>query len=280
MDIQWYPGHMAKTRKMIKQNLPLIDVVVELVDARAPWSTHLPDIRDLIGNKNLVVVLNKSDLADKAVTALWVREFNAIDIPAVAVNSMQRKGLNDLVKAIKKTSGKGLTRCMVLGVPNVGKSFLINQLAGRKGAKTGDRPGVTRGKMWLKAGYGLEMLDTPGVLWPKFEKKAVGVKLGLIGSIKQELLMVEELVTLLIEFLNRRYPQSLSTRYKIDEGLSPRTTLEQVAKKRGFFESGGVLDIERSAKTIFDEFRQGRLGPISLETPGDVDLWDDVLGEN
>lgn len=279
MDIQWYPGHMAKTRRMIRDNLSLIDVVVEMVDARAPLSSHLPDIGVLIRRKPLVVAINKADLAEETVTRLWINEFEAKGFTAVSVDCMNRKGLAQLTRTIVKVSSKPSARCMVLGIPNVGKSFMINQLARRKAAKTGDRPGVTRGKMWLKAGSKLELLDTPGVLWPKFERKDIGVKLALLGSIKQELLNVGELAVVLIKFLNLCYPDIIVQRYNIDADLEPEDALRQIAKRRGFLLSGGILDVERSAKTIFDEFRQGRLGKVSLENPNDTFQWEMILNE-
>ncbi|HHY04343.1 MAG TPA: ribosome biogenesis GTPase YlqF, partial [Thermoanaerobacterales bacterium] len=204
MEIHWYPGHMAKTRRMIKENLPLIDTVVELVDARAPMSTHLPDIFQIIGSKRLVVVLNKADLADPNATRLWLNKFRELGLTAIDIDTPKRLGIKKLVDMLHETKTKGPSshfrpmRCAILGVPNVGKSSLINQLARRKGAKTGDKPGVTKGKMWLKVDRTLELLDTPGILWPKFEEKSTAIKLALIGSIKDELVNIEELSQILI----------------------------------------------------------------------------------
>lgn len=270
MNIQWYPGHMVKTKKMIRENLKLVDLVLEITDARAPISTHLPDIDSLTGNKKVIMVLNKADLADKEVTKLWINHFKKQGIESVAVDTLRKtqfKKLFDIINTYGKMNKSRSIRCMVIGVPNVGKSSLINQLAKRKSAKTGDIPGVTRSKMWLKVNEGLDLLDTPGILWPKFEDKATGVKLALLGCIKQELLNIEQLSTILIEFLVHNYPQSLELRYKVDTTQDPIEIFKQIAKNRGFLASGGILDLERCARTLIDEFRQGKLGEVSLEAP-------------
>jgi len=281
MQINWYPGHMARTRRMIKENLSLVDVVLELTDARAPFTTHLPDLKQLIGTKELIVLLNKADLADEKVTELWIEKFAELGIRAIDVDTITRRGLSRLVSEIKKFSPNTLkrpTRCMVLGVTNVGKSSIINQMAGRKGAKTGNKPGVTRGKMWLKVDQKLELLDTPGILWPKFEKKSTGIKLALLGSIKDELLDLEKLALLLIRFLKEKYPLFLGTRYKVDlEDSTPISILEQLSKNRGFLLSGGIPDTQRGANTLINEFRLGKLGKISLESPDDDEgIWQDM----
>lgn len=284
MDIQWYPGHMVKTKRMIKENLRLVDVVLELIDARAPLSTHLPDIDSLTGSKDIIMVLNKADLADKQVTDLWIKYFENQGTPAIAVDTIRKSGfkkLYNLVKNAKKRTMLSPMRCMVIGVPNVGKSSLINQLAGRKGAKTADTPGVTRSKMWLKVNDRLELLDTPGVLWPKFEDRATGIKLAVLGSIKQELLNLEQLSLALIKYLSVNYPQSIKTRYKVDIDIPPTEVLERIAKNRGFLMAGGTLDIDRSAKTLINEFRQGILGGISLEKPGEKGgFWDKISNQD
>lgn len=281
MQIHWYPGHMAKTRRMIKDNLPLVDVVLELIDARAPMTTHLPDIKQLIGSKELIVALNKADLADESVTKLWIKGFADKGIKAVEVDTIRRQGLSQLMTLIKAISTKPLrrpVRCMVLGVTNVGKSSIINQIARRKGAKTGNKPGVTRGKMWLKVDQKLELLDTPGILWPKLEKKTTGIKLALLGAIKDELLDLGELALKLIYFLQIKYPSYLVSRYKVVlDDISPMEVLEQLSKNRGFLLSGGTPDIKRGAITLITEFRQGKLGRISLENPEDPeDIWEDL----
>jgi len=261
---------MVKTKKMIKEYLKLVDVVLELVDARAPLSTKLPDINDLIGNKGVITVLNKADLADKEVTKDWIEFFKGQGIHAVAVDCLRKSGFKQLfalVNSVKKKSLLRSKRCMIVGVPNVGKSSLMNQIAGRKSAKTADKPGVTRNKMWLKVSENLELLDTPGILWPKFEDKAVGVKLAILGSIKEELLELQQLAIILTKFLSTYYPESLKSRYGVEADIPPVQVLEKIAEKRGFLFEGGNLNIERSAKTLVNEFRQGKLGAISLERP-------------
>ncbi|MDK2877441.1 MAG: ribosome biosis GTPase [Thermoanaerobacteraceae bacterium] len=284
MEIQWYPGHMAKARKIIKQNIRLVDAVIELVDARAPLASHLPDLDELSGGAQKIVVLNKADLADERVTGMWIKKFREIQLEALDMNSMDRHSVKRLINLIttiscKKPGGRP-TRCMIIGIPNVGKSSVINQMAGRKGARTGDIPGVTKGKMWLKVNKELELLDTPGILWPKFEDKATGIKLAILGSIKEELINIEELSCIFLEFLSKEYPHSLRERYKIDVGKSPREMLNDIAFKRGFLMVGGVPDMERSAKTLLMEYRQGKLGRISLENPDEQGgFWQNISNQ-
>ncbi|MFY9218217.1 MAG: ribosome biogenesis GTPase YlqF [Tepidanaerobacteraceae bacterium] len=284
MDIQWYPGHMVKTKKMIKQNLRLVDVVLELVDARAPLSTKLPDVDSLVGSREIITVLNKADLADKKVTEMWINYFKNRGIPAVSVDTLRKTGfkrLFSLINSVKKRSLLGSRRCMIIGVPNVGKSSLMNQMAGRKSARTADVPGVTRSKMWLKVSDNLELLDTPGILWPKFEDKAVGIKLAMLGSIKEDLLDLQQLAFILIKFLSIYYPERLKSRYNLNTNIPPLQALEKIAASRGFFLEGGILDIERSAKTIITEFRQGKIGAISLERPEEKEgFWIDISNQD
>lgn len=261
---------MVKTKKMIKQNLRLVDIVLELIDARAPLSTHIPDINSLAGTKDIITVLNKADLADKEITDLWINFFKQQGINAIAVDTLRKSGfkrLFSLINHIKKRTILGPKRCMIIGVPNVGKSSLMNQMARRKSAKTADVPGVTRSKMWLKVSDSLELLDTPGILWPKFEDKSVGVKLAILGSIKEELLDSQQLAIILIKYLSIYYPERLKSRYNVETNISPVQFLEKIAQSRGFLLGGGTLDIERSAKTLVSEFRQGKVGAISLERP-------------
>jgi ribosome biogenesis GTPase A len=281
MDIQWYPGHMAKTRSMIKKYIKLIDVIIELTDARAPFSTRIPDLQELTGSKQRIAVLNKADLADRSVTKKWLSQFDNEHISAIEVNTIKRQGIQELIDLVKNTTNKsrGPVRGMVVGVPNVGKSSIINQLAGRKGAKTGDIPGITKGKMWLKVDRNLELLDMPGILWPKFEKKSTGVKLALLGCIKEELLNIYELSLLLINFLLVKYQENLLSRYKIEKASKPSKILEQIGQNRGFLLSGGKVDVDRSAYTLIREFRQGKLGKISLESPDEEDLWEYILNK-
>ncbi|SHM09689.1 ribosome biogenesis GTPase A [Caldanaerovirga acetigignens] len=275
MQINWYPGHMAKTRRMIKENLKLVDVVLEIVDARAPKSTHIPDIFELIGSKKLILIMNKADLAEEKITDLWGIYFAEKGLVSVSVNSRNKVGFKDLDEMIHDFSKevKRPLRGMVVGVPNVGKSSFINQIVGKKAAKTGNKPGITRGKMWLKATDKLELLDTPGILWPKIEQESVGLKLAFLGCIKEELLDVERISLKLIEFLVKKHPERLAARYKIETPQSPVAILEQIAKSRGFIISGGRPDTLRAAKTLLKEFQDGKLGRISLEKPaGDEDL--------
>lgn len=285
MQIHWYPGHMVKTRKIIKEHLKLVDIVLELTDARAPMSSHIPDIDELVRNKDVITVLNKADLGDKKITDLWLDKFEEEGKRAIAVDTLSRRGFNKLLDLIMQTPSKKkkmrATRCMVIGVPNVGKSSIINQMARRKSAKTADVPGVTRSKMWLKVSNKLELLDTPGILWPKFEDKSIGIKLALLGCIKPELLNMEKLSLILIRFLSKAYPDALISRYKTDIASQPMDTLEQIARNRGFLISGGTLDIERSANTLLSEFRQGKLGGISLEKPDDkAGFWQNISNQD
>ena len=284
MNIQWYPGHMAKTKKVIKENMKLVDVVLEVTDARAPLSTHLPDIDGLTVNKDIIMVINKADLADKKITDLWIKHFEHQGTPAVAVDTLRKTGfkqLYDLIRRAKKKTLLKATRCIVIGVPNVGKSSLINQMVGRKSAKTADTPGVTRSKMWLKVDNSLELLDTPGILWPKFEERATGIKLAILGSIKQELLNFEQLSLALIKYLSSNYPRSIQSRYKVCPYIPPTEILEKIAQNRGFLVAGGAFDIDRSAKTVINEFRQGKLGGISLERPDEKGgLWAEISNQD
>ncbi|NLZ52672.1 MAG: ribosome biogenesis GTPase YlqF [Thermoanaerobacteraceae bacterium] len=284
MDIQWYPGHMVKTKKMIKENLRLVDVELELIDARAPLSTRLPDINNLTGSKDIITVLNKADLADKEVTDLWIKYFKQQGIRAIAIDTLRKSGFKRLFSFIGSTKKKtllGPTRCMIIGVPNVGKSSFMNQVARRKSARTADVPGITRSKMWLKVSDHLELLDTPGILWPKFEDKAVGIKLALLGSIKQELLDLQQLAIILIKYLSIYYPEKLKSRYNVDTDIPPVKIIEQIAQSRGFLLGGGLFDIERCVTTLISEFRQGKLGPISLEKPEEKEgFWTEISNQD
>ncbi|WP_066353306.1 ribosome biogenesis GTPase YlqF [Fervidicola ferrireducens] len=273
MHIHWYPGHMAKTRRIIKENLKLVDLVLEIIDARAPKSTHIPDIFELIGSKKLILIMNKADLADEKTTKLWKNYFAEKGLDSVSVNSRNKAGfkeLDEIMQDFSKQTKRPL-RGIVVGVPNVGKSSFINQIVGKKAAKTGNKPGITRGKMWLKAGDKLELLDTPGILWPKIEQESIGLKLAFLGCIKEELLDAERISLKLIEFLVKKHPERLAARYKIETPQSPVAILEQIAKSRGFIISGGRPDTLRAAKTLLKEFQDGKLGRISLEEPAEDD---------
>lgn len=274
--INWYPGHMKKTRELIQENLKLVDMVVEVIDARIPVSSRNPVIDELIKGKRRIIALNKSDLADPAANAAWMSFFERQGSSALEMNSMSGTGAAALIKMLirvrdQKNEGavrKKPLRLMIVGVPNAGKSSLINRLTGGKGAKTGNKPGVTRGKQWLKLGEDMQLLDTPGILWPKFEDQNVGKKLAYTGSIKDEILDISTLCMNLIELLSERYPQLLLDRYKIGQiEDTPLETMQAIARKRGFIRSGNEADYERTARTLMDEYRAGKLGRITLEWP-------------
>ena len=282
MNIQWYPGHMTKTRRQMEADLKHVDIVVEIVDARVPISSRNPDIDAICGNKPRVIMLNRADQADPQLTRAWADYFNkTLGIPAAAADSRAGTGVGQMAalarsalkEQIARWKEKGQVgrpiRAMVVGVPNVGKSTFINKAAKRKSAKTGDRPGVTRGKQWVGAGSGLDLLDTPGILWPKFEDPKTGLHLAFTGAVKDEVMDAETLACGLAELLDRRYPQALVERYKVppEAGEPGYVRLEQCARKRGFLISGGEVDTERMAKILLDEFRGGKLGRFTLESP-------------
>lgn len=280
--IQWFPGHMAKTRRAITANIKLVDAVVEIIDARTPMSSRNPEIDGLTAKKPRIVLLNKCDLADNNVTQAWVNYLKKENVTALAIDCKSGKGLNKLMTTLKATVLKDLMdkrerqgmsgapiRLMILGIPNVGKSSLINRLAGSKRTKVEDRPGVTRTKQWVKLKDNTELLDMPGVLWPKFEDQSAAIRLAFTGAISDDILDIETLAMKLLSYLAEKYPKSLIDRYKIefddsDDGLS---LLEKVGKKRGMVISGGEINIERAAITVLDEFRSGKLGCITLEMP-------------
>lgn len=281
MNIQWFPGHMTKAIRMMEENLRLIDIVIELVDARLPLSSRNPKVDELVGAKPHLIVLNKSDVADLEVTKLWEEYFSKNGMSAVSVSSTSGKNFNFifdkckvlLKEKIEKDKEKGIVnraiKIMVCGVPNVGKSSFINKLSGKKSAITGDRPGVTKGKQWIRLKNNFELLDTPGILWPKFDDDEVGLRLAYTGAVKDEIIDVEELACHLLTFLKNEYPESLAQRYKMTEteGLEGYELLEYLGKKRGFVVSGGEIDTERAAHILLDEFRGAKLGNISLERP-------------
>ena len=285
MNIQWYPGHMTKTRRQMEADLKHVDIVVEIVDARIPISSRNPDIDAICGNKPRIVMLNRADQADPQLTRTWADYFNkTLGIPAAAADSRAGTGVGQMAalarsalkEQIARWKEKGQVgrpiRAMVVGVPNVGKSTFINKAAKRKSAKTGDRPGVTRGKQWVSVDSGLELLDTPGILWPKFEDETTGLHLAFTGAVKDEVTDLEGLACALLELLRDRYPQAVKERYKVAEleGRQGWELLEDCAKNRGMRISGGEVDTERMAKLLLDEFRGGKLGRFTLEAPEDV----------
>ena len=280
--IQWFPGHMAKTRRLIAANLKLVDAVVEIVDARTPLSSRNPEMDSMTKGKPRMILLNKCDLADDKATQKWINYFRSTGAEAMAVDCKSGKGVKNLLSNVKNTGLKelmekrqrsGMTgasvRLMIVGIPNVGKSSLINRLAGGKRAKVEDRPGVTRTKQWVKLDNSAELLDMPGVLWPKFEDQSAAVRLAFTGAISDDILDIETLAMKLLSFLSENYPDSLVQRYKVE--LSDEDTgldlLEKVGRKRGMMISGGEINTERAAITVLDEFRSGKLGRITLELP-------------
>lgn len=283
MNIQWYPGHMTKTRRQIEADLKQVDAVCEILDARIPISSRNPDIDSICGNKPRIVVLNRMDLADPVTTRAWVAYFKGKGIAAVPTDCKTRKGIGDFQPAVRsvlkekidRNAQRGMNRplrVMIVGIPNVGKSTLINQISGRKGAKAENRPGVTRGKQWVTVESSLLLLDTPGILWPKFEDPEVGMMLAYTGAVKEGVIDIEELACRLIQLLHQRYPQALKDRYGIDieEDLPGYELLELAGRKRGYLVSGGEVNTERMAKVLLDEYRSGKLGKFTLETPEDI----------
>ncbi len=279
--VQWFPGHMAKTRRLIKESLPFVDLVTEIVDARIPMSSSNPELAEMIGNKPRIVLLNKCDVADEKTTAKWVEYYKKIGVYALPVDCRSGKGLNaylPLVRSvlkdkIKRNEEKGMVgkplRVMVVGIPNTGKSSFINKMAGRNRAKVADKPGVTRSNSWFAVGNGVELLDTPGVLWPKFDDKSVGDKLAFIGSVKDEVIDIESLAMRLIGVLKNGYANRITERFKITgfEDKEDYEILEMIGRKRGMLISGGEIDYERASVMLLDEYRGGKLGRLSLEKP-------------
>lgn len=281
--INWFPGHMRKTQREIKENLKLVEAIIEIRDARIPRSSANPDIEKLCGNKPRLILLNKSDLTESRVTREWMKELSKDNVKAIEVNCLKGKGLNQIKPALEELlkekleryKAKGLVnvviRVMVVGIPNVGKSTFINKMAKNNIAKTGDRPGVTKSKQWIKTPLGIEMLDTPGVLWPKFEDERTALNLAFTGAIKDEIMDTEELSYKLVERLQKYYADELIARYKIERVFEdPLDTLDSIARKRGCLMSGGHIDYNRIAVILLDEFRGGKIGNISLERVDDV----------
>ena len=282
MNIQWYPGHMTKAKRAMKEDIKLIDLVIELVDARVPLSSRNPDIDDLAKGKARMVLLNNSDLADERVNAQWAAWFEAKNIHAVKVDSRNKGTLKQVQSVVQEACKEKIERdrkrgimnrpirTMVVGIPNVGKSTFINSFAGKACAKTGNKPGVTKGNQWIRLNKTLELLDTPGILWPKFEDQAVGLKLALIGSINDQILNKDDLACRCIRILKERYPGMVSQRFGLEtEDKEPAAILEDVARLRSCLMKGGELDIARAAAMVLDDFRSGKLGRVTLERPED-----------
>lgn len=286
MTIQWFPGHMAKARRQIEEKLKLIDIVIELLDARIPLSSRNPMVDDILAGKRRLVVLNKVDLADPKITDEWVRYFGDLGLQALPIDSASGKNvqmiitrskqiLQDKIEAqIKKGITPRAIRGLIVGIPNVGKSTLINRLAGRSIAQTGDRPGVTKGQQWIKVGKEMELLDTPGILWPKFEDELVGLRLAATGAIKEEILNVEDVAFYAVKALINQYEAAIKERYAIqyeqldlDNPHEIVEIMEAIGRKRGCLQSGGTVDLEKASLAILRDLRSGKLGRISLEQP-------------
>lgn len=292
LNIQWFPGHMTKAQRMIEEHMKQVDAVCEILDARIPMASRNPDIDRLAGDKPRIVVLNRTDLADPKATARWHAAFQRQGMTVLETDSRSGKGVNGFAGAVRTAlhdkieayAAKGQVgrpmRVMVLGIPNVGKSTFINKVAKKKSAKAGDRPGVTRGKQWITVDQGLELLDTPGILWPKFEDETIGLHLAFTGAVRDAIMDVETLACHLIQLLAQRKPEALAARFKLvpEEGMDGWALLEAGARKRGFLISGGEVDLERMAHILLDEFRGGKMGRITLELPEDLERGADPSG--
>ena len=279
MHFQWYPGHMTKAKRMMQENIKLIDLIIELVDARVPLSSRNPDIDELGKNKARLIILNKSDLAEERWNEAWTEYFKKKGFHVVKVNSRKGGGVKSVQSVIQEACKakierdrkRGIlnrpVRAMVVGIPNVGKSTFINSLAGKAAAKTGNKPGVTKGKQWIHLNKQVELLDTPGILWPKFEDQAVGLKLAFIGSIKDEIIQTEELTAELVKFMNENYPGVLENKYNVEEDADPYGMIAKIAQSRHCLVRGNELDTEKASQLLMDDFRNGRLGRLTLEYP-------------
>ena len=279
MQFQWYPGHMTKAKRQMQEDIKLIDLVIELVDARIPLSSRNPDIDELGKNKARLIIMNKSDLSDENQNKEWAAYFKKMGYYVVGLDARTKTGMKTVTNVvmeackekIERDRRRGIlnrpVRAMVVGIPNVGKSTFINSYAGKACAKTGNKPGVTKGKQWIRLNKNLELLDTPGILWPKFEDQAVGLKLAFIGSIKDEILQTEELASELVDFINRSYPGVLEEKYAIEHSDDKFEVLEKIAQSRHCLVRGNEFDTEKAAAILLDDFRNGRLGRITLEVP-------------
>lgn len=279
MQVQWYPGHMTKAKRMMQENIKLIDLVIELVDARAPLSSKNPDIDELGKNKFRLILLNKADLSSEKGNAMWTKYFEEKGYFVVKINSRSGAGMKQISatimeackEKIERDRKRGILnrpiRAMVVGIPNVGKSTFINSFAGRAAAKTGNKPGVTKGAQWIRLNKQVELLDTPGILWPKFEDQAVGLKLAMLGSVNDEILNIDELSIELIKLLDKYFPNVIGERYQIEKQEEPVKVLEEIARVRACLLKGNELDISKAANILMDDFRSGRLGKLTLEFP-------------
>ena len=284
MQFQWYPGHMTKAKRQMQEDLKLIDLVIELVDARIPFSSRNPDIDELGKNKARLILMNKADLADPGKTEIWSNYFKSRGCFVVCIDARSKKGMkaiqNEIMEACREKIERDLrrgiknrpVRAMVVGIPNVGKSTFINTYAGKACAKTGNKPGVTKGKQWIRLNKNVELLDTPGILWPKFEDQKVGLHLALIGSIKDEILNIDEMSLALIKLPMRDDPRAVAARYELEEETDAVEILKSVAKNRGCLKKGEELDYSKAAALIIDEFRSGKIGRFTLELPEDWEL--------
>ncbi len=277
MNVNWYPGHMTKAKRMMQENMVLIDLVIEVLDARIPLSSRNPDIDELAKNKSRIVLLNKSDLADPKLNQKWMKYFEGKGAHALEINAKTGAGVKNIRPLVEKACKEKIERdrkrgivnrpirAMVVGIPNVGKSTFINAFAGKACTKTGNKPGVTKGKQWIRLGKNLELLDTPGILWPKFEDRQVGMNLAYIGSVNDEILVLEELAAELLETIRTRYPGLLNNRYQIEEEGDGNLLLERVAESRKCYAKGEVLDLKKASGIVLDDFRNGRIGRMTLE---------------
>ncbi len=281
LNIQWYPGHMTKTRRMMEEDLRLVDAVCEIVDARIPASSRNPDIDRICGDKPRMIILNRIDMADPEMTKAWAAALRAKGMAVIQTDCKTRRGISDFAPALRKLLADKLRRyaekgmagkplkVMVVGIPNVGKSTFINQIAGRKGAKAENRPGVTRGKQWVTVDQGLLLLDTPGILWPKFDDPEVGARLAYTGAVKDDILDIETLAAQLIKMLSSRYPDAVRDRFKLDPDPEADgfRLLAAMGRKRGYLLSGGEIDTERTARVLLEEYRSCKIGRFTLESP-------------
>ena len=281
MNIQWYPGHMTKTRRMMEENLKLVDAVCEILDARIPISSRNPDIDAICGNKPRMVILNRIDMADPAALRQWTQYFESKGLAVLQTDCKSRRGINGFVPAVRRLLAEKIRRyeekgqsgrplkLMIVGIPNVGKSTFINQIAGRKGAKAENRPGVTRGKQWVTVNPQLLLLDTPGILWPRFDDPETGMRLAYTGAVKDDILDVLTLSCHLMELLTLRYPEAIRARYQIEipEEIDGYALLQAAGRRRGFLVSGGEIDDERMARVLLEEYRSCKLGKFTLEMP-------------